>query len=115
MSLTPVTVLLVERNQRVVAVSGGFDPLPIGRVRMCREARKLGDKLVVIINNDNWLATKKGFAFMPEHERAEVIRAFPFVDKVVLTEHKKNDPDPSVCKILEKIRPYIFANGGDRA
>src|SRR5882724_5329778 len=81
---------------------------------MFREARKLGDKLVVILNNDNWLKDKKGFAFMPEKERKEVIESFPFVDKVVLTDHKKSDKDNSVVRTLRKVKPAIFANGGDR-
>lgn len=97
-----------------VAVSGGFDPIHIGHVRMLKEAKALGDKLVVIINNDNWLRSKKGFAFMPQRERVELIRHFPFVDKVILTDHKKDDPDRSVCRALEKLKPAIFANGGDR-
>jgi D-beta-D-heptose 7-phosphate kinase/D-beta-D-heptose 1-phosphate adenosyltransferase len=99
---------------RWVAVSGGFDPLHIGHVRMFREARKLGDKLVVIVNNDNWLKLKKGFAFMPEKERKEIIENFPFVDKVVLTDHRKDDDDMSVNRTLARVRPDIFANGGDR-
>jgi len=97
-----------------VAVSGGFDPLHIGHVRMFKEARALGDKLVVILNNDNWLQTKKGYVFMNEQERAEIIRAFPYVDKVVVTKHAKHDADRSVCRALEALKPAIFANGGDR-
>ena len=97
-----------------VAVSGGFDPIHIGHVRMLKEAKALGDKLVVIINNDNWLRDKKGYVFMPQKERAELVGHFPFVDKVVLTDHKKHDPDRSVVRTLEKIKPDIFANGGDR-
>ncbi len=97
-----------------VAVSGGFDPLHIGHVRMLEEAKALGDKLVVIINNDNWLRDKKGYVFMPQKERAELIKSFPFVDKVVLTDHKKDDVDRSVVRTLERIKPDIFANGGDR-
>ncbi len=97
-----------------MAVSGGFDPLHIGHVRMLKEARRLGDKLVVILNNDNWLRNKKGFVFMAEKERKEVIEMFPFVDKVVLTEHKISDPDRSVVRALRKLKPAIFANGGDR-
>lgn len=99
---------------RVVAVSGGFDPFHIGHLRMLKEARKLGDKLVVILNNDKWLEAKKGFAFMKEKERAEILRMFPFVDRVYITKHKKNDADRSVSKALQKLRPAIFANGGDR-
>ena len=97
-----------------VAVSGGFDPVHIGHVRMFQEARKLGDKLVVILNNDNWLRKKKGFAFMPELERKEIIEALVGVDEVVVTSHQENPIDMSVCAELEKIHPAIFANGGDR-
>lgn len=98
----------------VVAVSGGFDPVHIGHIRMFEEAKKLGDKLVVILNNDNWLHGKKGFAFMPEKERREILLAFEHVDEVVLTGHEPGYTDRSVCKELEAVRPDIFANGGDR-
>lgn len=97
-----------------VAVSGGFDPLHIGHVRMFEAAQKLGDKLVVILNNDNWLKDKKGFAFMPQKERKELIEALPYVDKVVLTDHKKGDKDRSVVRALRALKPAVFANGGDR-
>lgn len=99
---------------KVVAVSGGFDPLHIGHVRMFREARALGDRLIVILNNDHWLRNKKGFVFMPETERKEVLEALGCVDEVVLTDHVEGDADRSVCRMLQKIRPHIFANGGDR-
>lgn len=99
---------------RTVLVSGGFDPVHIGHVRMFIEAKGLGDRLVVLVNNDNWLQTKKGFVFMPEAERVEIIRAFRCVDEVVLTTHYPADPDRSVCRDLERIHPDVFANGGDR-
>jgi cytidyltransferase-like protein len=98
----------------VVAVSGGFDPVHIGHIRMFKEAKKLGDKLVVILNNDHWLHTKKGFSFMPETERKEVIESLKHVDEVVLTDHTPGDTDRSVCQALRKVKPHIFANGGDR-
>lgn len=98
----------------IVAVSGGFDPPHIGHVRLFQEAKKLGNKLVVILNNDNWLKKKKGVVFMPEEERKEIIKALRCVDKVVLTHHRRNPKDMSVCRELKKIRPDIFANGGDR-
>ena len=97
-----------------VAVSGGFDPIHIGHVRMFERAKRLGDKLVVILNNDNWLRDKKGFAFMPEKERAELILSFPSVDRVVLSDHRPGDTDRSVVRTLRKVKPAIFANGGDR-
>lgn len=97
-----------------VAISGGFDPIHIGHVEMMKEAKELGDRLIVIINNDNWLKKKKGFAFMSETERKAIIEAIRYVDEVVVTSHSENDPDASVCRELEKIKPDIFANGGDR-
>jgi D-beta-D-heptose 7-phosphate kinase/D-beta-D-heptose 1-phosphate adenosyltransferase len=102
------------KGEQWVLVSGGFDPIHIGHVRMFEEARKLGDKLVVVINNDNWLRSKKGYVFMSDKERREIIGKFPFVDKVVLTSHKKDDPDRSVSRELAKLKPALFANGGDR-
>lgn len=103
-----------RRRKKVVAVSGGFDPLHIGHLRMFTQARKLGDELVVILNNDNWLKAKKGFVFMPQRERKEFIESLGLVDRVVLTDHRPYDPDRSVAKALRKLRPAIFANGGDR-
>lgn len=98
----------------VVAVSGGFDPVHVGHVRLFNEAKTLGDELVVILNNDNWLKVKKGEPFMSENERREILESFRAVDKVIITKHGSNDQDRSVCRELEKLRPQIFANGGDR-
>ena len=97
-----------------VAVSGGFDPIHPGHIRLIHEAKKLGDKLVVILNNDNWLKQKKGYVFMNEKERQEVIQALRDVDKVFLTNHKPHPKDMSVSDALQKLKPDIFANGGDR-
>lgn len=110
----PVSTKRASEPRRIVAVSGGFDPVHIGHVRMFEAAKKLGDKLVVILNNDNWLKKKKGYCFMHEKERQEIIEAFSVVDQVVISKHAKNSQDMSVCAELKKIKPDIFANGGDR-
>jgi cytidyltransferase-like protein len=99
---------------KIVAVSGGFDPLHIGHVRMFKEAKKLGDRLVVLLNNDNWLMLKKGYVFMPELERKEIILAITEVDEVVISKHKKGTTDISITRELRELRPHIFAKGGDR-
>lgn len=98
----------------VVAVSGGFDPIHIGHIRLFEAAKKLGDELVVILNNDHWLKKKKGYVFMPQAERKEIIEAFRFVDRVVLSKHGRNPSDMSITRDLQILRPSIFANGGDR-
>ena len=103
-----------SKSVQWVAVSGGFDPVHIGHTRMFEAAKRLGNKVVAILNNDHWLRAKKGFVFMPQEERVEVLSAFRSIDRVVLTEHEPNDTDRSVCRELEKIKPDIFANGGDR-
>ena len=102
------------KREIIVAVSGGFDPIHIGHVRMFKEAQKLGNKLVVILNNDNWLKKKKGFVFMLQKERAEIIKSIKGVDNVILTSHQPDTNDLSVCAELKKLKPDIFANGGDR-
>jgi len=104
----------ISKKQKIVAVSGGFDPVHIGHVRMFREAKKLGDKLVVLLNNDNWLMLKKGYIFMPESERKEILEAFKEVDKVILSQHEENTKDISISNELRALRPHIFAKGGDR-
>ena len=102
------------KKKITVAVSGGFDPIHAGHVRMIREAAALGDRLVVIMNNDNWLKNKKGYAFMPQAERKEILESIAGVDEVVVTSHKPIFSDRSVCAELRKIKPDVFANGGDR-
>lgn len=98
----------------VVMVSGGFDPIHHGHVRYFQAAKKLGDKLVVVINNDHWIRAKKGHGFMTAKDRAEIIKAFRDVDAVVISSHRQHTTDMSVCKEIRKILPDIFANGGDR-
>ena len=102
------------KKKIIVATSGGFDPIHVGHLRLLKEAKALGDKLVVILNNDNWLRKKKGYTFMPQEERAAILLAIRYVDRVVITGHKKNAKDTSVQRELRKLKPDIFANGGDR-
>jgi D-beta-D-heptose 7-phosphate kinase/D-beta-D-heptose 1-phosphate adenosyltransferase len=95
---------------KMVAVSGGFDPIHVGHVRMIQEAAKLGEYVVVIANSDEWLKRKKGYAFMTFEERAEILSALEGVDSVI----KADDDDNTVCETLLKLKPDVFANGGDR-
>src|SRR3989344_4066510 len=97
-------------KKTVVVVSGGFDPIHAGHIQMLKEARKLGDSLVVILNNDNWLKKRKIHILMPEKERKAIIEAIAGVDEVVFTSHSRNPKDMSVSKEILKIKPDIFAN-----
>jgi|TARA_B100001287_G_C22539767_1_gene461558 D-beta-D-heptose 7-phosphate kinase/D-beta-D-heptose 1-phosphate adenosyltransferase len=97
-----------------IVVSGGFDPVHIGHLRMFQKARELGDHLNVVINSDEFLEEKKGYSFMNFEERKEIILGFSCVDEVT----KCIDQDNTVCKTLEMLSKKnaidIFANGGDR-
>jgi len=98
------------KSKVVVAVCGGFDPIHVGHIRHFREAKKLGDILVVMLNTDDWLTKKKGYIFMSFEERKEIIESIRYVDKVIPV----IDTDGSVAKTLEQVKPDIFAKGGDR-
>ncbi len=92
-----------------VCVSGGFDPIHKGHVRMILEAAQFGD-VVIIANSDDWLIRKKGKFFMSWEERAEILSSIKGVVKVVPVD----DTDGTVCEALRRIKPTYFANGGDR-
>ena len=90
-------------------LSGGFDPVHVGHVRMIRAASELG-RVVVAVNSDGWLMRKKGYIFMPWIERAEILRAMLGVAEVVAVD----DDDGTVCEALKNLQPDVFGNGGDR-
>jgi D-beta-D-heptose 7-phosphate kinase/D-beta-D-heptose 1-phosphate adenosyltransferase len=92
-----------------IMVSGGFDPIHIGHIRMILEASEYGD-VVVVANSDDWLMKKKGYIFMSWDERAEILKSI----KGVVEVSDVDDKDGTVCEALERIKPDFFANGGDR-
>ena len=100
---------------RVVLVTGGFDPLHSGHIAYFKEAKKLGDKLIVGVNSNEWLTRKKGKPFMPFEERVAIIKELEVVDKVI----GFDDIDDSACQAIfhtmsTNTGTIIFANGGDR-
>ena len=101
----------MSKKLTTVAVSGYFDPIHVGHLEYLQLAKKLGDNLIVIINNNLQAELKKGSTFMDEKDRMEIVAALRCVDEVFLS----IDTDKSVCKSLERIKPDIFANGGDRS
>ena len=92
-----------------VMVSGGFDPIHAGHIRMIREASRYGS-VIVIANSDDWLFRKKGFVFMEWERRVEILNA---IKGVVLVD-SVDDSDDTVCSAIRRHAPTYFANGGDR-
>ena len=98
------------RERKYVMISGGFDPIHVGHVRMIQQAARHGDGLYDVLNSDDWLMRKKGYVFMPWEERCEIIQAMEGVTSVIPVD----DSDETVCAALRKVKPAYFANGGDR-
>lgn len=102
---------------KIVVVSGGFDPIHSGHIRLFNSARTYGDYLIVGLNSDAWLQRKKGRAFMHFGERAAIVMNLKTVDEVM----SFNDDDGSANDLLNQVKEkygkehqIIFANGGDR-
>jgi len=101
---------------KIAVVSGGFDPIHSGHIKLINEARRLGDMLIVGINSDEWLERKKGRAFMPWPERLCVLNNLQSVDEV----YTFDDEDGTACNLLHMVKIHyptakiVFANGGDR-
>ena len=93
-----------------VAISGYFDPIHVGHLEYIELSKKLGDYLIVIVNNNHQCVLKKGKPFMDEKDRIKIVEAIEWVDEVFLS----IDMVKTVCKSLEAIKPNIFTNGGDR-
>tara|TARA_Y100000310_G_scaffold315101_1_gene365280 strand:+ start:758 stop:1168 length:411 start_codon:yes stop_codon:yes gene_type:complete len=98
------------KSKITVAASGYFDPLHIGHLDYLELARELGDKLIVIVNNDEQTKLKKGKPFMLENDRLRIIKSLKCVDEAFIS----IDNDATVCKSLRMCLPNIFTNGGDR-
>ncbi len=99
-----------SHEDKVVCVSGYFNPLHVGHIRLFQAAKALGAKLVVVLNNDAQAIEKKGGIIIKEDDRRELICALRCVDECVIAV----DKDKTVCETLKLVNPDIFANGGDR-
>ena len=96
---------------KIVATSGGYDPIHPGHISNIIESKKYGDTLVVIVNGDHFLSAKKWRPFQNLETRSLIVSGIAGVDYVIPFEIEN---DQTVNKALEMIRPDIFTKGGDR-
>ena len=115
-SVDDLRMLADIKNERLIVTSGGFDPMHVGHLRCLIESSELAQKiggrtrLAVIVNGDGFLLRKKGYAFMPEAERMEIIAGVKGVDYVV----PWDDGGQTVTEALRILKPFAFTKGGDR-
>ena len=104
--------------KNIIILSGGFDPVHKGHIRMFREAANLGAQVIVGLNSDEWLTRKKGKPFMEWDERAEILESCKFVNQVLPFDDWDDTASDVIKKVCELYNGYdvniYFANGGDR-
>ena len=99
----------------LVLVSGGFDPIHSGHIKLIREASQYGE-VVVLLNSDKWLQNKKGKEFLPFYEREIIMKELKnVVDVLGFDDSDKTCIDGLRIARKKYIKENImFANGGDR-
>ena len=100
---------LRRQGKTIVFTNGCFDILHVGHTRYLKDARRLGDVLVVALNSDASVRSIKGERrpLVPEGERAEVVGSLSFVDYVTLFD------ELTPLDLIEYLRPHILVKGGD--
>lgn len=98
-------------QEKIVVASGYFNPIHQGHVEYLQKSRALGDKLIVIVNNDYQVMLKKGYVLQKAVHRVELVRELRCVDTVI----EAADKDRSVVETLKLLHPHIFTNGGDQS
>lgn len=101
---------------KVVVITGGFDPLHGGHVEYIKAARLLGQILVIGVNSDEWLVRKKGRSFMPFEDRIAIIDALQYADYAIPFDDRDGSAKDAIAW-ARRVYPnhdIIFANGGDR-
>ena len=99
----------------IVLVSGGFDPIHSGHIKLISEA-SLHGKIVVLLNSDTWLRNKKGKAFLPINERKIIMESIKNVIDVLEFDDNDKSCIDGIKKAIVKYKNHKikFANGGDR-
>ena len=98
-------------------VSGGFDPVHVGHLRMFQDAKNLSNKVILLLNNDEWLIKKKGKPFMNQNQRKEILDEFKSIDEVIIQSSSDDSSDHAIEQfaINNQNKTICYCNGGDRS
>jgi D-beta-D-heptose 7-phosphate kinase/D-beta-D-heptose 1-phosphate adenosyltransferase len=101
---------------KVVVITGGFDPIHSGHIDYINAAKELGNILIVGVNSDEWLVRKKGRSFMPFEDRIDIVGAIEGVDYAIPFDDRDNSATDAIAwaRRVFPDRTIVFANGGDR-
>tara|TARA_B100001540_G_scaffold276958_1_gene264162 strand:- start:14 stop:793 length:780 start_codon:yes stop_codon:yes gene_type:complete len=102
----------------IALLSGGFDPVHIGHLAMIKEAAEIAQKVVILLNSDEWLIRKKGKPFMIGSQRAQILEEFESIHKVIIQDQDDDDSSNTAIKNFKEANPkkiICYCNGGDRS
>ena len=98
-------------------VSGGFDPVHIGHLRMFQDAKNLSNKVILLLNNDEWLIKKKGKPFMNQNQRKEILEEFKSITEVIIQTSSEKSSSRAIEEFVNNNsnKSICYCNGGDRS
>jgi len=107
--LTEIAKRIKKEGKRIVFTNGCFDLLHLGHIRYLKEARRLGDILIIGLNSDNSVRSLKGKdrPLVKEKDRAEILSTLEMVDYIVIFD------EVTPKNLIDRIIPHILVKGGD--
>ena len=107
----------MKKKYDYALVSGGFDPVHVGHLRMFQDAKRLSDNVILLLNNDDWLIKKKGKPFMNENQRKEILDEFKSISEVIIQSSSENSSSKAIESFVKNNpnKSICYCNGGDRS